>query len=261
MLTEYKPFEFVQKFYIEETEGGIVLHYIDGAITYSIHIENDAYIPKSGLALCSWLAEICCGKSVLDVGTGQSCILARHAFYKGANTVDAVDCDKAVIAPHKIGDIPDLIKVFFSNCYSGVANKRYDVIVSNPPQLPFCEMASTVHDAAGFTGREVIEELIVLANQHLVVNGKLLLLVFGFLGVEYPTRLNQPTIIQLITENGLIVEKMERFVVKIRDGGRLDASRTYIERMYTNYHFICHNGCYYNEIYLIQCEKLEKNAE
>lgn len=66
MLTEYKPFEFVQKFYIEETEGGIVLHYIDGAITYSIHIENDAYIPKSGLALCSWLAEICCGKSQVD---------------------------------------------------------------------------------------------------------------------------------------------------------------------------------------------------
>lgn len=82
-------------------------------------------------------------KTVLDLGTGSGCIAIAIAAHMGAE-VDAVDISPpAVRAAHrnvKLHGLEDLVHVSESDLYRSLPDKKYDLIVSNPPYVSATSM-------------------------------------------------------------------------------------------------------------------------
>ena len=63
-----------------------------------------------------------------------------------------------------------------------ISAKRYDVIISNPAQMPsFSDTCDWNHDVAGYDGTSMIYRICDIAKIGLKEQGQLILLVFGFL--------------------------------------------------------------------------------
>lgn len=107
-------------------------------------------IPRSPIAavlaegLAPWLADepgrvldLCCG-------TGALGVLAARAF-PGAH-VDLADDDARAISAAEINieraGIGDRVELLKSSLFDGLAGRRYDLIVCNPPYVPTAELAT-----------------------------------------------------------------------------------------------------------------------
>lgn len=113
------------------------------------------------------------GKKVIDIGTGSG-ILALAAKKYGAKEVLAVDInDDAVKNVKKLGI--DAVK---SNLFSKVKGK-FDLIVFNPPYLPFDreeDKDSALATTGGKKGDETIIKFLKQSANHLEKNGVILFL-------------------------------------------------------------------------------------
>ncbi len=115
------------------------------------HITEDVLVPRSPLAELvesgfePWVdAEGVDG--VLDLCTGSGCIGIAAAVYMPHIQVDISDISQAALdvarqnlAEHGVGD---RVHVIHSDLFGGLAGRRYDVIVSNPPYVGAQELAS-----------------------------------------------------------------------------------------------------------------------
>lgn len=77
--------------------------------------------------------------SILDIGTGSGCIAITLNKNLNSN-VDAVDISDSALEIAKINNINNNTKVSFfkSNIFENV-NKKYDLIISNPPYIAYDE--------------------------------------------------------------------------------------------------------------------------
>jgi len=259
-LRKYNPFKNVKNFfllYIDDIPDSLIFD--NGEINYTIDLRETAFIPKSGLLLCPFIEDLCKSsqvESVLDIGTGYNCLLARHAVMTGAKKADAIDIDNAVIeyAVKNTSHLSDKIHVSFSNNFSNITN-RYDLIVSNPAQMPLAAGLDPNHDISGIDGRENAEQILKNAGDYLNDGGRLLLLLFGFLGVNIITTPKKPSLFSILPGN-MVVEKIEHYYVDVRENGGVYNSIQTVERLYPNYKFISVNGKMQNEIYVVQLKKV-----
>ncbi len=126
---------------------------------------------------------------VLDLGTGSG-IQALTAAQK-AKQVIAVDIDqKAIsqlrkrISQEKIKNLIVLKSYLFSN--KKLKNKKFDLIIFNPPYLPKEKKEKLDKDIhGGKKGHELIEKFLEQASAYLKPNGKILLL---FSSLTKPTK-------------------------------------------------------------------------
>lgn len=114
-------------------------------------------------------------------------------------------------------------------------DRKFDLIVSNPPQMPM-SMPGDSHDYGGCNGRDIIVEIINGCKGRLKEDGKLILLCFDFLGVL--ERLGSlPSLTELIEKEGLshsIIGQCER---EVRKGGKTEDNIEWIKRVYPKYQF------------------------
>ncbi len=107
-------------------------------------VSPDVLIPRSPLAeliseqFSPWL-DVSEGGQVLDMCTGGACIAIAMAVYMPGITVDAVDISPSAlkvaaqnVERHAVGDRVSLIQ---SDLFAALGDKRYDLIVSNPPYV------------------------------------------------------------------------------------------------------------------------------
>ena len=107
-------------------------------------VSPEVLIPRSPLAeliaeqFSPWL-DVSEGGQVLDMCTGGACIAIAMAVHMPGITVDAVDISPAAlkvaaqnVERHAVGDRVSLIQ---SDLFSALGDKRYDLIVSNPPYV------------------------------------------------------------------------------------------------------------------------------
>lgn len=247
-LQLYKPFNWINNFYILNDEE---LIYWYGDNQYMINIKNLKFKPKSGLILCNYLKELCINKKILDYGTGYSALLGKHCINIGAKEVDAIDIDENVIEYNKSTSVEKNLNIFYSDGFKNI-NKKYDLIVSNPPQLPNDASLHFYHDVGGVSGREVIDEIIENAHKYLKNNGRILLLLFGFLGINVSTNEKEPILNKL--KNKYIIEKCDRYVTPIRYGGGIYNNINKIKMYFPNYNFIEIDNIYQNEIFVVQAK-------
>lgn len=131
-------------------------------------------------------------ESVLEIGTGSGCIAVACAAWLPGVKVDAVDLSHAAleVAARNVRrhGLQGRVRLVQSDVYGGVAGKRYDIVVSNPPYVPSAEMVGLPPEYAGEpvlaleagpTGLDVVERIMLGASRHLRPGGLLVVEVGG----------------------------------------------------------------------------------
>ena len=134
---------------IWELESGIPVQYIVGSVDFYgniFKVTKDTLIPRFETELLveksiNYINKYFKDKiiDVLDIGTGSGCIAITINKLINSN-VDAVDIsDKAIEVAKENNKINNTdVNVIVSDVFSNV-NKRYDVIISNPPYISYDE--------------------------------------------------------------------------------------------------------------------------
>lgn len=123
-------------------------------------------------------------EKILDLCTGSGCIAIACASAFPDATVDATDISVGALAVAKKNvfkhNMQNSITLIKADLFKGIQEKKYDIIVSNPPYVSTQEMKSLpkeyLHEpsvglAAGKTGLDFVDIILRHANNYLADNG------------------------------------------------------------------------------------------
>ena len=165
---------------------------------YKFYVDERAIIPRSFIAellkdeLQPWVADPTKVTDVLDLCTGSGCLAVMAADVFPRAKIDAVDLSKDAlqVARKNVADyrLEDRISLHEGDLFSPVGQRRYDVILCNPPYVTDASMARLpkeyTHEpkmalAGGIDGMNVIKRLLREARAHLKRGGVLIVEVGG----------------------------------------------------------------------------------
>jgi len=125
--------------------------------------------------------------SVLDLCTGSGCLAVLSAMRFPRAKVDAVELSKGAfeVAKHNVAEhkLKKRLRVLRGDLFAPVANKRYDLIISNPPYVddagmkglpPECRHEPSMAFDGGDDGLDIVRRIVDEAGQHLTERGGLL---------------------------------------------------------------------------------------
>jgi ribosomal protein L3 glutamine methyltransferase len=161
---------------------------------HRFYVDERVIVPRSYIAellqsrLQPWLKPRQSPQVVLDLCTGSAClaIIAAHTFPKAQ--VDGVDISSPALAVARRNvrehDLTSRLQLIRSDLFKGLAGKRYDVILSNPPYVrePVMrtlpaeyrkEPALALH--GGADGLDLVRRILAEAAAHLTPQGWLVL--------------------------------------------------------------------------------------
>lgn len=165
---------------------------------YKFYVDERAIIPRSFIAellkdeLQPWVADPTKVAEVLDLCTGSGCLAVMAADVFPRAKIDAVDLSKDAlqVAKKNVAEyrLEDRVTLHEGDLFTPVAQRRYDVILCNPPYVTDASMARLpkeyTHEpklalAGGADGMNVIKRLLREARAHLKRGGVLIVEVGG----------------------------------------------------------------------------------
>jgi ribosomal protein L3 glutamine methyltransferase len=159
---------------------------------FRFYVDERVIVPRSYFAellengFSPWIDDAADVTTALDLCTGSGClaIIMAHVFPDAR--IDAIDlsADALSIAQRNIADydLGDQIEAIQSDLFAAVADRRYDLIISNPPYVTAEAMAALPPEyrhepvlalAAGADGLDVVRRILAAAPDHLEPGGVL----------------------------------------------------------------------------------------
>jgi ribosomal protein L3 glutamine methyltransferase len=156
------------------------------------YVDERVIVPRSYFAelledgLSPWIADPLQVDTALDLCTGSGClaILMAQAFPHAV--VDAIDLssDALAVARRNVDDydLGERIELVKSDLFAAVPDRRYDLIISNPPYVTAAAMAALPAEyrhepgmalGAGIDGLDIVRRILAEAAQHLNPDGLL----------------------------------------------------------------------------------------
>jgi ribosomal protein L3 glutamine methyltransferase len=160
---------------------------------FSFYVDERVIVPRSFIAellrerLVPWIAEPDGIHSALDLCTGSGClaVLLAYAFENAA--IDATDISQEAlqVAQKNVTDydLGHRINLVQSDLFAGLAERRYDLIISNPPYVSAASMTALPEEyrheprtalASGEDGLEATRAILRDAASHLTDRGLLI---------------------------------------------------------------------------------------
>lgn len=155
----------------------------------SFYVDKRVLIPRSPISeliqqqFSPWIAPEQVN-NVLDLCTGSACIAITCAYAFEQAEVDASDIFADALAVAEINrqnhGLEQRLKLIESNLFESIPEKRYDIIVSNPPYVTEQEMSQLAKEfdfepasalAAGKTGMDIVLPMLIQAVDYLSENG------------------------------------------------------------------------------------------
>jgi len=156
-----------------------------------IRVPTDDLVPKFGSRLLACHLPLRDGDVVLDLGTGAGLIgvLAARRGHRVVATDVVETCARCARANALLNGVGDRLEVRLGDLYEPVAGETFDLIATNPPQMPtplgheWDDLHSRM-DNGGRDGWDILDRTIQEAPVFLAPGGRLVFTLFGFLGVE-----------------------------------------------------------------------------
>ena len=169
---------------------------------------------------------VAAGSHVLDIGTGCGA-LALAASRAGAASVTAVDLSHRSVLTARVNCLLHgaLVSVRRGDLFGPVGQRRFDLVLANPPYVPAPTAALPRHRQArcwdaGLDGRTVLDRICATVAARLTAQGVLLMVHSGVCGVD--------TTISRLADAGLAGTVVER--VKVPFGPVMRARARMLER-------------------------------
>ncbi len=119
---------------------------------YKFYVDQRVIVPRSFIAellreeLSPWIEDTGAIETALDLCTGSGCLAILTALTFPHAVVNAVDLspDALDVARRNIADyaLTDRVEAVESNLFDGLAGRRYDLIISNPPYVTAKSMSA-----------------------------------------------------------------------------------------------------------------------
>lgn len=157
---------------------------------YPFFVNRDVLVPRSPLAelimqsFQPWLPSE--PEAVLDLGTGSGCIGIATALYHPQLRVDLADISVSAleVAQSNISryGLQGRVETICSDVFSGLSNKRYDLILSNPPYVDARDLAAMPQEyhaepalglGSGEDGLDITRKILQQSAEHLNDDGHL----------------------------------------------------------------------------------------
>jgi len=169
---------------LESSDTGILLFSWRGCL---FRVPDQVQAPKAGsLFFCRHLA-VRPGERVLEIGGGLG--LAAVLAAKDGARVTATDILPEAVEVMRANATLNGVAVDarLGDCYAPVDGERFDLICTNPPQMPTPpgrgrRDAAAAADNGGADGWELLDRVIAGAPRHLLPGGRLIFTIFAFLG-------------------------------------------------------------------------------
>ncbi len=206
------------------------------SLDLTLRICKGGYTPRSGLYLAAHLSQRGIQGEVLDVGTGDTGLLAYCMAKLNAQRVVACDINPRTVECARTAGDGQAIEWLTSDMFAAIPkNYRFDLIVSNPPQLPM-PIPGALHDYGGLDGRATILRLIGETRRFLKGNGSLVMLCFDFLGVDKRWS-TTPSLKEIAADHGFALRIVTRHRKSVRPGGKTRSHLPWIQAVYPLYRF------------------------
>ena len=166
------------------TDDGVLVYAYRGCL---FRVPDGVQPPKAGSRFFCRNLRVGAGDRVLEIGSGLG-LAAVLAAREGARVV-ATDVVPAAVESIRANAALNGVAVDarLGDCYAPVAGDRFDLICTNPPQMPTPPGraradAAAAADNGGVDGWEVLDRVIGGARAHLRPGGRLIFTIFSFLG-------------------------------------------------------------------------------
>ena len=161
--------------------------------TYNFYVDERVIVPRSFIAelipehFSPWVTDPEAITNILELCTGSGCLPIMLADMFSEAHVDAVDISKDAleVARRNVAtyELQDRIILIESDLYSNVPDKKYDLIITNPPYVNSGSMAKLpkeyMHEpqialAGGDDGMDLVRKIVAGAAQRLTKDGLLM---------------------------------------------------------------------------------------
>ncbi|MBI4611383.1 MAG: methyltransferase [Candidatus Rokubacteria bacterium] len=167
-------------------DEGLLLYVYRGLL---FKVADGVQAPKAGSLLFARYLEFRPGEQVLELGTGVglAAVLAARAGCSVVATDVVPEAAACAAENARLNGVGDRVEVRVGDCYDPARGLRFDLICTNPPQMPTPpgrerDDPVAAADNGGIDGWEILDRVIRGAPEHLTPGGRLVFTIFAFLG-------------------------------------------------------------------------------